>query len=148
MASFVCDKITDSTARKKNRAHCTPTPLLPTLELPPPLNHSISPFPHSPLLLVSILLNCCIAVLLYLPLSCSVEMASAISTSASPEQAPAAAIVFKEFRCTVGTCTKSFSRAEHLHRHALNHDEERANNTCLRCSAVFKRRDLLGEHQW
>jgi hypothetical protein len=52
---------------------------------------------------------------------------------------------FKEFRCTWGTCTKSFSRAEHLHRHALNHDETRANNTCLRCSAVFKRGDLLGK---
>lgn len=52
---------------------------------------------------------------------------------------------FKEFRCTWGTCTKSFSRAEHLHRHALNHDESKANHTCQRCSAVFKRGDLLGK---
>jgi hypothetical protein len=71
-------------------------------------------------------------------------MASAIAPS-SPMKDPAPSTSnLKEFRCTWANCTKSFSRAEHLHRHALNHDEERANNTCLRCSAVFKRRDLLG----
>ncbi|KAH7399851.1 fungal-specific transcription factor domain-containing protein [Cadophora sp. MPI-SDFR-AT-0126] len=52
----------------------------------------------------------------------------------------------KEFRCTFGTCTKSFSRAEHLHRHALNHDETKGVNTCERCKAVFKRKDLLDRH--
>lgn len=61
----------------------------------------------------------------------------------SPILAPPAPL-FKEFRCVWGNCTKSFSRAEHLHRHALNHDESRANLTCERCSAVFKRKDLIG----
>ncbi|PVH89169.1 hypothetical protein DL98DRAFT_555473 [Cadophora sp. DSE1049] len=52
----------------------------------------------------------------------------------------------KEFRCTFRSCTKSFSRAEHLHRHALNHDETKGVNTCERCNAVFKRKDLLDRH--
>lgn len=50
---------------------------------------------------------------------------------------------FKEFRCTWKGCLKSFSRAEHLHRHALNHNEDNG-AACERCSAVFKRKDLLG----
>ncbi|KAI6710151.1 hypothetical protein JHW43_007332 [Diplocarpon mali] len=60
----------------------------------------------------------------------------------TPEHMTASGL--KEFRCT--HCTKSFSRAEHLHRHALNHDENKGNNTCERCSAVFKRKDLLDRH--
>ena len=51
----------------------------------------------------------------------------------------------KEFRCTWGTCSKSFSRAEHLHRHALNHNED-TGTECHRCAAVFKRKDLLDRH--
>jgi hypothetical protein len=60
--------------------------------------------------------------------------------ASSPTSAPA---LVKEFRCTYGSCTKSFSRAEHLHRHALNHNDGNG-TTCARCSAVFKRKDLLG----
>lgn len=48
----------------------------------------------------------------------------------------------KKFGCHFPDCGKSFSRTEHLHRHALNHKD--GNNTCLRCSAHFRRRDLLG----
>jgi len=50
----------------------------------------------------------------------------------------------KKFGCTHPGCGKSFSRSEHLHRHALNHKD--GNNTCLRCSAHFRRRDLLDRH--
>jgi len=50
----------------------------------------------------------------------------------------------KKFCCNFPSCGKSFSRSEHLHRHALNHKE--GNNTCLRCSAHFRRRDLLDRH--
>lgn len=50
----------------------------------------------------------------------------------------------KKFCCTFPACGKSFSRSEHLHRHALNHKD--GNNTCLRCSAHFRRRDLLDRH--
>jgi Zinc finger, C2H2 type len=48
----------------------------------------------------------------------------------------------KKFACSFPDCGKSFSRSEHLHRHALNHKD--GNNTCLRCRAHFRRRDLLG----
>jgi uncharacterized Zn-finger protein len=48
----------------------------------------------------------------------------------------------KKFVCSWQNCGKSFSRSEHLHRHALNHKD--GNNTCPRCSAHFRRRDLLG----
>lgn len=51
----------------------------------------------------------------------------------------------KKFSCNFPACGKSFSRSEHLHRHALNHKE--GTNTCLRCSAHFRRRDLLGTSQ-
>lgn len=63
---------------------------------------------------------------------------SSISTSSSKYSD-----IKKKFCCTHPQCGKSFSRSEHLHRHALNHKE--GNNTCLRCSAHFRRRDLLGK---
>ncbi|KZF25827.1 hypothetical protein L228DRAFT_84633 [Xylona heveae TC161] len=50
----------------------------------------------------------------------------------------------KRYRCTFEGCGKSFSRPEHAQRHALNHSE--GENTCLRCRAHFKRRDLLDRH--
>ncbi|KAH7351226.1 fungal-specific transcription factor domain-containing protein [Rhexocercosporidium sp. MPI-PUGE-AT-0058] len=70
-------------------------------------------------------------------------MAAVHATATSPLTAASS---LKEFRCTFGSCTKSFSRAEHLHRHALNHDETKGVNTCERCHAVFKRKDLLDRH--
>ncbi|KAH9212205.1 fungal-specific transcription factor domain-containing protein [Leptodontidium sp. 2 PMI_412] len=73
-------------------------------------------------------------------------MAAAVDATATSSLTAAAASSLKEFQCTFGSCTKSFSRAEHLHRHALNHDETKGVNTCERCNAVFKRKDLLDRH--
>lgn len=75
------------------------------------------------------------------------ERPSRFSASSAPSQAgspPSATVKTKEFRCTFQGCTKAFTRAEHLHRHALNHEEARG-TACTRCNAVFKRADLLGE---
>jgi hypothetical protein len=66
---------------------------------------------------------------------------SSISSSSSTKSKYSE--VKKKFCCSFPQCGKSFSRSEHLHRHALNHKD--GNNTCLRCSAHFRRRDLLGE---
>ncbi|KAF1842807.1 uncharacterized protein K460DRAFT_134551 [Cucurbitaria berberidis CBS 394.84] len=49
----------------------------------------------------------------------------------------------KRFVCTNDGCGRSFTRAEHLQRHLLNHST--GEYTCDRCRAHFKRRDLLGE---
>ncbi|KAG0651214.1 Nicotinate catabolism cluster-specific transcription factor [Hyphodiscus hymeniophilus] len=67
-------------------------------------------------------------------------------TDSLPASSPTSATALvKEFRCSFGHCTKSFSRAEHLHRHALNHNDGNG-TTCARCNAVFKRKDLLDRH--
>lgn len=50
----------------------------------------------------------------------------------------------KKFACSHAGCEKRFTRAEHLHRHALNHTN--GDHACPRCSAAFKRRDLLDRH--
>ncbi|KAH7129488.1 fungal-specific transcription factor domain-containing protein [Dactylonectria estremocensis] len=50
----------------------------------------------------------------------------------------------KSFACTHQGCTKRFTRAEHLHRHALNHTS--GGSTCTLCRAHFKRPDLLKRH--
>lgn len=58
----------------------------------------------------------------------------------------------KRFLCQADGCGRSFTRAEHLQRHLLNHST--GEFTCTRCRAHFKRRDLLGEnpvscpHEW
>ncbi|KAH6668779.1 hypothetical protein B0J14DRAFT_150237 [Halenospora varia] len=70
--------------------------------------------------------------------SCSISSASTTSSKSSNDG------IKKKFGCTFPNCGKSFSRSEHLHRHALNHKD--GNNTCLRCSAHFRRRDLLDRH--
>lgn len=49
----------------------------------------------------------------------------------------------KRFVCQNEGCARSFTRAEHLQRHVLNHSS--GEWTCERCRAHFKRRDLLGE---
>lgn len=49
----------------------------------------------------------------------------------------------KKFVCRHDGCERSFTRAEHLQRHLLNHSS--GDFTCGRCRAHFKRRDLLGE---
>ncbi|KAJ4288062.1 hypothetical protein N0V90_012079 [Kalmusia sp. IMI 367209] len=50
----------------------------------------------------------------------------------------------KRFVCQNDGCGRSFTRAEHLQRHLLNHST--GEFTCSRCRAHFKRRDLLDRH--
>lgn len=69
---------------------------------------------------------------------------SSISSASSSGSKSSDAGIKKKFGCSHPGCGKSFSRSEHLHRHALNHKD--GNNTCLRCSAHFRRRDLLDRH--
>ncbi|CAG8395271.1 unnamed protein product [Penicillium salamii] len=52
----------------------------------------------------------------------------------------------KNHACQYPGCTKSFTRAEHLRRHALNHEQARNGYTCERCSVHFQRADLLARH--
>ncbi|KAJ5785667.1 uncharacterized protein N7503_010879 [Penicillium pulvis] len=52
----------------------------------------------------------------------------------------------KTHACQYPSCTKSFTRAEHLRRHALNHEQPRHGFTCERCSVHFQRPDLLERH--
>lgn len=59
-------------------------------------------------------------------------------TTAAKKQSP------KRFECTHTGCNKRFTRLEHMQRHALNHSGA-GDFTCSRCSAHFKRPDLLGE---
>ena len=49
----------------------------------------------------------------------------------------------KKFVCQNDGCGRTFTRAEHLQRHLLNHSN--GEHTCDRCRAHFKRRDLLGK---
>ncbi|KLJ08038.1 hypothetical protein EMPG_16501 [Blastomyces silverae] len=62
------------------------------------------------------------------------------SCSAQPEKPPPE----KTHVCSYPGCSKRFTRAEHLRRHALNHKNE--DNTCERCGVHFNRPDLLGRH--
>ncbi|KAI8628551.1 hypothetical protein F5Y19DRAFT_143602 [Xylariaceae sp. FL1651] len=57
---------------------------------------------------------------------------------------PLSAADEKRFACTHPGCNKRFTRAEHVHRHALNHTA--GQYTCLDCRAHFKRQDLLKRH--
>ncbi|RDW69805.1 hypothetical protein BP6252_08825 [Coleophoma cylindrospora] len=50
----------------------------------------------------------------------------------------------KAYLCNHGDCGKSFTRSEHLQRHALNHSAGEI--ICERCGATFKRPDLLKRH--
>ncbi|KAI8711589.1 C2H2-type domain-containing protein [Fusarium sp. LHS14.1] len=50
----------------------------------------------------------------------------------------------KSFVCEHPGCTKRFTRAEHLQRHALNHLP--GGSACPKCRAHFKRPDLLKRH--
>jgi hypothetical protein len=49
----------------------------------------------------------------------------------------------KKFTCEHNGCGRTFTRAEHLQRHLLNHSS--GDYTCDRCRAHFKRKDLLGK---
>ncbi|KAL3301856.1 C2H2 zinc finger protein [Colletotrichum asianum] len=50
----------------------------------------------------------------------------------------------KTFTCSHPGCSKRFTRAEHMQRHALNHQP--GGLSCDICSAHFKRPDLLKRH--
>ncbi|RJE25464.1 hypothetical protein PHISCL_02220 [Aspergillus sclerotialis] len=50
----------------------------------------------------------------------------------------------RSFECTHAGCNKRFTRAEHLQRHALNHQP--GGDACPQCYAHFKRPDLLKRH--
>ncbi|KAM5349671.1 hypothetical protein ACJ41O_006176 [Fusarium nematophilum] len=50
----------------------------------------------------------------------------------------------RSFECTHPGCSKRFTRAEHLQRHALNHQP--GGSACPKCRAHFKRPDLLKRH--
>ncbi|TEA11013.1 Nicotinate catabolism cluster-specific transcription factor [Colletotrichum sidae] len=50
----------------------------------------------------------------------------------------------KTFTCSHPGCSKRFTRAEHMQRHALNHQP--GGLACQLCSAHFKRPDLLKRH--
>ncbi|EED15608.1 conserved hypothetical protein [Talaromyces stipitatus ATCC 10500] len=52
----------------------------------------------------------------------------------------------KNHACEYPGCEKSFTRAEHLRRHALNHEQPHNGLTCERCSVHFRRPDLLARH--
>lgn len=81
--------------------------------------------------------------LLTLPSRCSTMPATGPRTSSLSSNASAVDPSKKKFACLFEGCLKSFSRSEHLHRHSLNHKD--GANTCTRCSAHFRRRDLLGK---
>ena len=51
----------------------------------------------------------------------------------------------KSHICDWPNCGKAFTRAEHLRRHSLNHEEPRSGYTCERCSVHFNRPDLLSQ---
>ncbi|KAG8162530.1 hypothetical protein KVR01_008295 [Diaporthe batatas] len=60
-------------------------------------------------------------------------------TTSAKKQSP------KRFECTHEGCNKRFTRLEHMQRHALNHSGA-GDFTCARCSAHFRRPDLLDRH--
>ncbi|KAG5654912.1 hypothetical protein KAF25_010957 [Fusarium avenaceum] len=69
--------------------------------------------------------------------------AQAARESSSAAAASQASQGDKSFECTHPGCTKRFTRAEHLQRHALNHQSR--GSSCDICRAHFKRPDLLSE---
>ncbi|KAF4470764.1 hypothetical protein FALBO_2336 [Fusarium albosuccineum] len=53
----------------------------------------------------------------------------------------------KRFECTAEGCGKSYSRAEHLYRHQLNHNSKQTYHcTFPNCTRTFVRGDLLKRH--
>ncbi|KAL3477102.1 major facilitator superfamily domain-containing protein [Aspergillus californicus] len=54
--------------------------------------------------------------------------------------------VMKKFPCEYHGCGKEFTRAEHLRRHSLNHENADNGFTCQRCFTHFSRPDLLSRH--
>ncbi|CAH0040293.1 unnamed protein product [Clonostachys rhizophaga] len=73
------------------------------------------------------------------------DMARSVMPSRPDQQAhDEPATQEKSFVCSHPGCTKRFTRAEHLQRHALNHAP--GGLACELCRAHFKRPDLLKRH--
>ena len=72
------------------------------------------------------------------------EWEFATMDTAQQQQQPPRTDPAKAYVCRHNGCAKSFTRLEHLNRHALNHTAGQA--TCQRCRAHFKRPDLLGKN--
>lgn len=72
----------------------------------------------------------------------TVVMSSSSLSSTRSHLAPAS--LPKSHACQIEGCGKKFTRAEHLRRHALNHEVD--DNSCDRCSVHFSRPDLLGKY--
>ena len=75
--------------------------------------------------------------------SCFAMMADTTQRNTRKRNADANGVPIRKFLCGFEGCGRSFTRSEHLQRHLLNHTA--GENTCERCRAHFKRRDLLGE---
>ncbi|KAL4915022.1 major facilitator superfamily domain-containing protein [Aspergillus aurantiobrunneus] len=56
------------------------------------------------------------------------------------------AAAMKKHACEHPGCDKAFTRAEHLRRHSLNHENANNGHTCQRCWTHFSRPDLLSRH--
>lgn len=74
----------------------------------------------------------------------AIHVAAGPSSGAGGSRTTAAKQGHKRFECTHEGCSKRFTRLEHMQRHALNHSGA-GDFTCSRCSAHFRRPDLLGE---
>ncbi|PSN59480.1 hypothetical protein BS50DRAFT_594530 [Corynespora cassiicola Philippines] len=73
----------------------------------------------------------------------STTAATSMTRGRKRKEAPSGKNEGKRFICQNESCGRSFTRAEHLQRHLLNHST--GEHTCTRCRAHFKRRDLLGK---
>ncbi|KAJ9216912.1 transcriptional regulator family: Fungal Specific TF and C2H2 zinc finger [Paecilomyces variotii] len=72
--------------------------------------------------------------------SASVKRTGSQTTPSTPSKLQ----LIKSHVCDFPGCGKTFTRAEHLRRHALNHQQD--DNSCERCGVHFTRPDLLGRH--
>lgn len=70
--------------------------------------------------------------------SASVKRTGSQTTPSTPSKLQ----LIKSHVCDFPGCGKTFTRAEHLRRHALNHQQD--DNSCERCGVHFTRPDLLG----
>lgn len=69
---------------------------------------------------------------------------SSSSTTTTASSKPTSTPLPKNHVCQWEGCGKRFTRAEHLRRHALNHELD--DNSCERCGVHFSRPDLLGKY--
>ncbi|CAO1627720.1 unnamed protein product [Sympodiomycopsis kandeliae] len=53
----------------------------------------------------------------------------------------------ERYYCNYAGCGKSYTRADHLSRHQLNHGDSSKTLSCNQCNRTFVRPDLLARHQ-